>query len=315
MDVNRGHEPERGHLGRFDRASEGAVEIEGQRCVLSTAKAGGTPARRRFMESFLFIFELLSGHEPRSKGSLVINGLRTRFMGRRPSGTRPLAAFTMIEVALSIAVVAFALVAIIGVLPSGLQVQRDNREDTIVNQDGAYWMEIIRNASTNTYELTNYVESLSVRENNGAPRVFTRTNLNWRQIVGLLSAPKYPLGAQGTRTTNFVTAVVRAITGSAIEKPPSASDVYFRYQMTPELTPLVPVPPALTNAMTTNQLAQLASLERNAYELRLHFRWPVLQNGDLGNKRRTLRTVVSGQLARDTNALSPLYFFEPANYR
>ena len=49
MDVNRDHEPERGHLGRFDRASEGAVEIEGQRCVLSTAKAGGTPARR-FMD-------------------------------------------------------------------------------------------------------------------------------------------------------------------------------------------------------------------------------------------------------------------------
>ena len=45
-DMNRGHEPERGHPGRFDRASEGAVEIGVQRCVLSTAKAGGTPARR-----------------------------------------------------------------------------------------------------------------------------------------------------------------------------------------------------------------------------------------------------------------------------
>jgi hypothetical protein len=39
--------------------------------------------RTRFMGSFLFIFELLTDHEPRSKGSLVINGLRTRFMGSR----------------------------------------------------------------------------------------------------------------------------------------------------------------------------------------------------------------------------------------
>jgi len=247
-------------------------------------------------------------------------GLRLALTSKSPRprlaslGASAQAAFTMVELALSIAIVAFALVAIVGVLPTGLQVQRDNREDSIVNQDAAYWLEIIRNASTNAYELTNYVESITLRENNNPPLVFTRSNVTWRQMIGRLSTPKYlPNPFLLQKTTNTVTAIVRAITGSAIEKPPSAADIVFRYQMIPEIIPLVPTPPVLTNAMTTNQLAQWASLVRNAYELRLNFRWPVLPQGDLGSKRRTLRAIVSGQLVRDTNA--PLYFFQPASYK
>ena len=38
------------------------------------------------------------------------------------------AGFTMIEIAVSIAIVGFALVAVIGVLPAGMNTQRDNRE-------------------------------------------------------------------------------------------------------------------------------------------------------------------------------------------
>ena len=37
-------------------------------------------------------------------------------------------AFTMVEIALALAIIGFALVAIIGVLPFGLNVQRQNRE-------------------------------------------------------------------------------------------------------------------------------------------------------------------------------------------
>jgi len=43
--------------------------------------------------------------------------------------------FTMVEIAIALAVIAFALVAIIGVLPIGMNVQRDNRAETIINQD------------------------------------------------------------------------------------------------------------------------------------------------------------------------------------
>ena len=44
-------------------------------------------------------------------------------------------AFTMIEIAISLAIIGFALVAILGVLPIGMSVQRENREETIINQD------------------------------------------------------------------------------------------------------------------------------------------------------------------------------------
>jgi hypothetical protein len=47
-------------------------------------------------------------------------------------------AFTMVEIAISLAVIGFALVAIIGVLPRGLRVQRENREETIINQDAGH---------------------------------------------------------------------------------------------------------------------------------------------------------------------------------
>ena len=53
----------------------------------------------------------------------------------------------MIEIAIAIAVIGFALVAIIGILPRGLEVQRDNRSETIINQDGTFWLEAIRNGA------------------------------------------------------------------------------------------------------------------------------------------------------------------------
>ena len=46
--------------------------------------------------------------------------------------------FTMIELVICLGIIAFALVAIIGVLPVGINVQKDNREETIIVQDGMY---------------------------------------------------------------------------------------------------------------------------------------------------------------------------------
>ena len=62
----------------------------------------------------------------------------TRQRGDRARG------FTMVEVALALGVIAIALVAIIGVLPTGLQVQQENREDTLLNQDGLVFIEALR---------------------------------------------------------------------------------------------------------------------------------------------------------------------------
>src|ERR1041385_6082995 len=69
--------------------------------------------------------------------------------------------FTMIEIALCLAIIGFALVAIIGVLPTGLNVQKDNREDTIINQDAVVWMNTIRNGARGYDDLTNYVLAIT----------------------------------------------------------------------------------------------------------------------------------------------------------
>src|SRR5262245_47801452 len=63
---------------------------------------------------------------------------------------RASAGFTMVEIAICIGIIGFALVAIIGVLPTGLKVQRDNREETIVNQDAQVLIEAIRSGATNS---------------------------------------------------------------------------------------------------------------------------------------------------------------------
>src|SRR5688500_18570020 len=68
----------------------------------------------------------------------------------------------MVEIALSIAVVAFALVAILGVLPTGMTVQKDNRDDGIINQEGRYWLEAIRSGARGLEDITNYVESITI---------------------------------------------------------------------------------------------------------------------------------------------------------
>jgi type II secretory pathway pseudopilin PulG len=66
--------------------------------------------------------------------------------------------FTMVEIAFSLAIVAFALVAIMGVLPTGMTVQKDNREDTLINNDGSFWIEAVRSGSRAIDDLKNYVE-------------------------------------------------------------------------------------------------------------------------------------------------------------
>ena len=50
----------------------------------------------------------------------------------------------MVEIALCIAIVAIAMVAIMGVMPTGLNVQKQNREDTIIDQEAQILLDAIR---------------------------------------------------------------------------------------------------------------------------------------------------------------------------
>ena len=68
--------------------------------------------------------------------------------------------FTLLEIAVALAVIGFAIVAVLGVLPTALNVQRDTRERTVVLQDANYFMEAIRRGARGTNDLASYVEAL-----------------------------------------------------------------------------------------------------------------------------------------------------------
>lgn len=175
---------------------------------------------------------------------------------------RATSAFTMVEIALSLAIIGFALVAIVGALPAGLNVQRENREETVIVQDANFLIDAIRNGSRGLDDLTNYVEGITnyvtVFDVNGNPRPgdpevfgytytdYTINNVvqppgtallnvitNGYRIVGLLSTPKYIYGGKPYRDlnvpvtlafrSNYVIAYIRALSGAAVEKPPQAN--------------------------------------------------------------------------------------------
>ncbi|MGA2865393.1 MAG: hypothetical protein ABSF95_13040 [Verrucomicrobiota bacterium] len=172
----------------------------------------------------------------------------------------------MIEIALSLGVIAFALIAIIGILPLGMAVQRDNREETIINQDANVLLDAIRNGEQGLDDLTNYVVAITNYQtwypDGGSPKTivhgYTYTNstiggvvpsppypiTNGFRIVGLLSTPKYytpPNLRHVGFYSNHVVAVVRALSGAASEKPPqsnlSVQEMAFAYRLIAEVVP------------------------------------------------------------------------------
>jgi prepilin-type N-terminal cleavage/methylation domain-containing protein len=159
-------------------------------------------------------------------------------------------AFTMIEIAICLAIIGIALVAIVGVLPLGMNVQRENREGTIINQDATILLEAIRSGSRGMNDLTNYVyfitNYVTEYKNSGPPILnqfgYTYTGStkngtpmtpqlpinNGTNIIGLLSTPEFtdvngvPINNlfAGDYNSNHIVAYVRSISGPAVEKPP-----------------------------------------------------------------------------------------------
>jgi type II secretory pathway pseudopilin PulG len=158
-------------------------------------------------------------------------------------------AFTMIEIAIAIGVIGFALVAVIGILPAGMNSQKDNREDTTISQDAPIFLDAIRsggNLTNNNFTpiiqgldyLTNYVERISfigitngVSTTIGAYSNFTSGGA----IVGLLSTPE---GLNVSQSNYFITrAIVRSLSGAATEQNGANQATAFRYQMDVEIVP------------------------------------------------------------------------------
>lgn len=257
--------------------------------------------------------------------------------GPRPSapGSRPASAFTMIEIALCLAIIGFALVAIIGVLPIGLNVQKENREETIIDQDAAVWMDAIRNGSFGYDDLTNHVIAITntvgtytaagvlVKSDvyvftpagstlNGVDTAPQLPLANGATIIGLFSKPQIaPRPNSPGYLSNSVVACVRSLSGPAVEKFPQNNPVIlgdaFSYRMVAEVTPYVPFDLNTTNfaqvglsapdaATRLNYSRVVMNLQTNSHSVRLLFRWPLLPNGNVGNGRQTFRTMVGGRL-------------------
>jgi type II secretory pathway pseudopilin PulG len=262
------------------------------------------------------------------------------------SAIRNGAAFTLIEIAICLAIIGFALIAIIGVLPYGLNTQRDVREETIINQDATVLMEAIRNGARQSDYLTNYVYAITNYwqdyDNSGVPQnsgtdgyTYTDATIrgnpypylaltNGANILGVLSLPEFTDGWGGIAladtsgrayVSNRVVAYVRSISGLAVEKPPQNNQIMREDALTYRLLCVNAPMPVDTNTFARNRFAQkLAGSQR---ELRLTFLWPQLPNGKVGNSRLTFRATVGGQVA-PTNyygaGTPPLYFYQPQSF-
>ncbi len=219
--------------------------------------------------------------------------------------TPPLAtaAFTLIEVALSVAIVAFALVAIIGVMPAGLNVQRENREETIINNDARYFIDAIKGSVVPDI-LRQRVAGVAVYSNNTANPTFVlvnnpspsnpNTNPPAGEIVGMLSTPSPP----GTTVLNY--AWVRGLSGSLGDVSGTDKDLVFTYILITHIEAHNPATSSLAPYQSTN-----------LWDVSMTFRWPARTDGTVGNGRQSYRTMIAGQL----NGTNLLYSFKPTYFQ
>ena len=257
------------------------------------------------------------------------------------------AAFTMIEIAICLAIIGFALMTIIMVLPVGMNTQRDVREETIVAQDASMLLETIRSGSRGADDLTNYVYAITnywqQYNNNGVPMAVSGQNgfsfasssipNNWpldksllqltngAQLVGLMSVPEFTdaFGRPLSDTfnvfyiSNYVRAYVRSISGLAADRPPQNNDLMlgdsFAYRVFCVNAPM-PVDTNVFNLPLAQRL-YVTQLAANQRELRTSFFWPLLPNGKTRAGPLTFRATIAGQLTQTTNGL---YFYQPQSF-
>lgn len=255
------------------------------------------------------------------------------------------AGFTMVEIAISLAIIGIALVAIIGVLPLGMRIQRDNRERTVINQDATVLLENIRGGAHGVDDLTNYVMMITNTYPGapGQPRVFSNPFLmqgpppplnpiltGGAQIVGLMSTPDFvdangnPIPYPGYVTPSFsnhMVAFVYSVSGPAVEKPPQLNSSLVRQSsFSYGVVCGNVIEPLDTNTVNT-PYSYSRQLAANLHEQRLLFLWPLLPDSrppraHYGTGFQAYRALIPGQLVLDTNLVPgvKLYFFQSQTF-
>jgi type II secretory pathway pseudopilin PulG len=260
-------------------------------------------------------------------------------------------AFTLVEIAISLAVIGIALIGIIAALPLGMREQRDNREQTVINQDATVFINAIREGARGLDDLTNYIFAITNSWTSYKPDgttnqsgvngydystttiasgffspsgVFTTpaaTISHGSNIVGVLSTPEYIDSGSGEPIpnllnggiSNHVIAYVRSISGPAVEKPPQPSGSIIREDSFSYRIYCMNAPMAMDINFNA-QSGYTTNLTANLHELRLTFLWPILPNGGIGTGRQTYRVTVPGQIVQDVNNNNSLYFYQSQTF-
>jgi hypothetical protein len=234
-----------------------------------------------------------------------------------------------------------------------MSAQRDNRHETIINQDASVLMDAVRNGERGLDDLTNYVIGITNYSLNFQCARHSRQGF----CHGLFDPgckPRWPAiatpdshqrlldhrRAQHTKnrphssgvgfTSNHVVAVFRSLSGPANEKPPQLNPTIQEMALTYKV--IADVSDYSTNFydttwtnftlanLSTNDIATRSNYMRlvrnmytNLHDVRLTFLWPVLPSGKLGPGRQVYRTMVSGRYTNDPPT-SPYFFFQPRTY-
>ncbi len=229
--------------------------------------------------------------------------------------------FTLLEIAVALAVIGFAIVAVLGVLPTALNVQRDTRERTVVLQDANYFMEAIRRGARGTNDLASYVEALwDVRAQGGSVKSTKIIGFGSDQnVFHLLSRPNLFGNTNAGNHQLYTVALVRSLSGAASEKGPNGTGdrIAFKYFIKSEVVPVQSIPEEATRPiglMDTREDAQRIlmgnRLNQDLYEMRFTIYWPAIPQefsvGSTPKNQITFRTYVGGYL--NTNLIGQWHF-------
>lgn len=194
----------------------------------------------------------------------------------------------MIEIAIALAVLAFALVAIIGILPAGLQVQQESRERTVINAEAVYFLDAIKSGARDMSDLPDFLDTLY----NGTTTNFYVITSGVTNLLSLNTPGGDFIGWLSRPGTNLL--VLRPINSSAVDRGERGLDLAMRYRLSVEVHG--PEDPALW------------PLASNRWDLRLEFRWPVLPGEVLGRGRSVYRSAITAPLWLDPDNTDLVYF-------
>lgn len=248
-----------------------------------------------------------------------------------PASRRHRSGFTMVEIAIALGVIGFALVAIIGILPAGLEVQRDNRSETIINQDAQFWMEAIRSGTVEGEGLLERVEQIELRGLTPQFPIYTLgdgTGPTYRSVSNVIGLLTWAAGGPD----RIAEARVSAISGAASEKEMDQSirtnGVGFSYLLRVSIEPVK----SDTAILRTNSALPFVAVEKteepavavplenidyfgypdssSLYEIRLTFLYPFVNPNRPPPRVQVFRSTITRSI---TNAPfgSDLFFFRP----